>query len=98
MNFRELQMEYGGKFVAILEDKVLTSGKTFNEVMAKLQSTKISNKNGLSIRFINKMMPKIGVEQHDIKKETGDSSSRAGGGEQTSGNHSIGTQSQHGGS
>jgi hypothetical protein len=94
MDFKELQKQYGGKFVAFLsDDKVVTSGKTFNEVIAKLQGMKIVNKNGLSIRFIRLMMPKFGVEQHETnKKEGGSNSSSVGNSEQASGNSSTGKE------
>ena len=53
IDFKELQRDYGGKFVAIEhEEKVLASGNTFGEVVKKLQGMKIVNKAGLSIRFI----------------------------------------------
>jgi len=52
-DFREMQKMYGGKFVAILnEDKVVASGRTFNETLHKLQGMKLVNKAGLAIRFI----------------------------------------------
>jgi len=53
LDFKQLQKEYGGRFVAILqEETVVASGNTFNEVICKLQGMKIVNKAGLSIRFI----------------------------------------------
>ena len=52
-DFKEMQRNYGGKFVAILnEEKVVASGSTFNETLHKLQGMKLVNKAGLSIRFI----------------------------------------------
>lgn len=52
-DFKEMQKNYGGKFVAILnEEKVVASGNTFNETLHKLQGMKLVNKAGLSIRFI----------------------------------------------
>ena len=53
IDFKNLQKEYGGKFVAILnEEKVVASGNTFNEIVDKLRSMKSVNKSGLSIRFV----------------------------------------------
>ncbi len=52
-DFHEMQRHFGGKFVALLNDeKVVASGKTFNETLHKLQEMKLVNKAGLSIRFI----------------------------------------------
>jgi len=52
-DFQEMQKHFGGKFVALLNDeKVVASGKTFNETLHKLQELKLVNKAGLSIRFI----------------------------------------------
>jgi hypothetical protein len=49
----ELRRQYGGMFIAILnDDKVVASGSTFNEVVCKLQGMKLVDKAGLSIRFI----------------------------------------------
>jgi len=56
LDYKTLQREYGGKFVAILnEEKVIASGNTFNETITKLQSMKLVNKAGISIRFIRPM-------------------------------------------
>ncbi|MBM4248635.1 MAG: hypothetical protein FJ149_04245 [Euryarchaeota archaeon] len=56
-DFKEMQKNYGGRFVAILnEEKVVASGKTFNETVCKLQGMKLVNKAGLSIRFIRPQM------------------------------------------
>jgi hypothetical protein len=53
MTLGELRRQYGGKFIAILnEEKVVASGSTFNEVVCKLQGMKLVDKAGLSIRFI----------------------------------------------
>lgn len=53
LDFKQLQRDYGGKFVAIEhEERVLASGNTFNDVVEKLQKMKSVNKAGLSIRFI----------------------------------------------
>lgn len=52
-DFSEMQKHFGGRFVALLnEEKVVASGKTFNETLHKLQEMKLVNKAGLSIRFI----------------------------------------------
>ena len=61
MSPEELQKKYSGKFVALLNDeKVVASGKTFNEVVCKLQAMKIINKWGLCIRFIRpKQIPRF---------------------------------------
>jgi hypothetical protein len=53
LDYKELHKKYGGKFIAILkEEKVVASGRTFNETICKLQGMKLINKAGLSIRFI----------------------------------------------
>jgi hypothetical protein len=93
MDFNELQRNYGGKFVATVDGgTVLASGKTFNEVMSKIQRMSIVNKSGLAIKFIKPLMPKFGVEQHETKKEGGDSSRCTSDGEQAIGNSITGKE------
>jgi len=53
MEFRDLQKQYGGEFVAILNDeKVVAHGKTFHEVVTRLDEMKLRDKTGVSIRFV----------------------------------------------
>lgn len=53
MEFEEMQRMYGGKFVAMLnEKKVIASGNTFNETVNKLRHMNLINRAGLTIRYI----------------------------------------------
>jgi citrate lyase synthetase len=53
IDHKTLQREYGGKFVAIMNDeKIVASGNTFNETIAKIQAMNMANKAGISIRFV----------------------------------------------
>jgi hypothetical protein len=53
MEFIELQKTYGGKFVALLnKEKVVASGRTFNEVYNKIRLMNLNNQEGLSIQFV----------------------------------------------
>jgi hypothetical protein len=59
MTLDELRKQYGGKFIAILnEEKVVASGDTFNEVVCKLQGMKLIDKAGLSIRYVRPIINK----------------------------------------
>jgi hypothetical protein len=58
MDYKEIQKQYAGKFIAILNDeRIVASGNTFNEVVSKLQGMRLVNKAGLSIRFIRPAAP-----------------------------------------
>jgi predicted nucleic acid-binding protein len=53
MDFETLQKNYGDKFIALLnKEKVVASGRTFNEVYEKIKYMKLQNQEGLSIQFV----------------------------------------------
>jgi len=54
MDFRALQDEYAGRFVAILNDeKVVASGRSYNEVALIISANKRLDHRLVTIRFIN---------------------------------------------
>ena len=55
MDFVKLQTEYGGRFVAIVDDdKVIAAGRTYNEVLRKLEKQELLNLGNVQIRLIKK--------------------------------------------
>lgn len=57
IDHKTLQREYGGKFVAIMNDeKVVASGNTFNETVEKIDAIHMVNKAGISIRFVRPLV------------------------------------------